>query len=122
MPISPKPINDAEEYKDLVEKFSFLVEKEFEKCEKMKDGDILGVIQNLPKLISLVNTIGYLRGQDGAFLEARPHTDFQPDLYKNEDVFEAKLYKLIDFISSPEAKARYRQRLEEYFLKARKAE
>ena len=122
MPLLLQSIKNGEEYKDLVEKFLYLVDSEFEKCESLKNSDISGLATSMPKLISLVNTIGYLRGQDNAFVDVRPSIDFQDELYRNEDLFEKRLYALIEFINSSEARDKYKFCVKEYFLKARKAE
>ncbi len=116
-------IKTAEEYINLVKRYSWLVDSELEKVEKTIAKNVKAVeIQSLPKLISLVNVIGYLRGQDGAFLEARPDNvaNFQKELYANEDAFEHRLDKIIGIISTdPDHAEKYRSILEQYYVRAR---
>ena len=116
-------IKTAEEYKNLVSKYYYLVDSELKKIEKVIEehsGQL--EIESLPKLISLVNVIGYLRGQDNAFIDVRPAgvSEYQRELYDNEDAFEKRLRAIIDVISSnKEYLQRYKDVLERYFVKAR---
>lgn len=77
---------------------------------------------SVPKLISLVNMIGYLRGQDGAFLDIRPDSEggYQDELYNNENEFEKRLTDFLIAIA-PEAqrKEALKFELEQYYIKAR---
>jgi hypothetical protein len=73
----------------------------------------------MPALISLVNTVGYLRGRDGVFLNIRPQTEDQAEFYKYEDQFEKRLDKLIDVIMDSDEKDFYKERLESYLVKSR---
>ncbi len=120
MSLNFKETKTAEEYKDLVERFSLLVDKELRIFEQgVKEGKVAEIIPMMPKLISLVNTVGYLRGQDNAFLDYRPHLDFQNDLYKNERDFENRLRCLIESIKSSGLAEGYKRCLSEYFIKTR---
>lgn len=124
MSIVFKKTEKPEEYKDLVEKFSYLVDKELAVLEKRAgDTDIDSVISRMPQLISLVNAIGYLRGQDNVFLDFRPRGlgEVQKELYDNERLFEDRLRALIDFINKSNDLKEYARVLEEYFLKYRGA-
>ena len=116
------PVTSAEDYKTLVEQFSFLVDVELKKFENITSADEANTAAlAAPKLISLVNTVGYLRGQDNAFLEIRPKevVGFQKDLYANERVFEDKLKNLLNKISSLGQKKIYDYRIDEYFIETR---
>lgn len=73
----------------------------------------------MPAIISLVNTVGYLRGQDGMFLDIRPRTENQGEFYKYEDQFETRLDKLIDILMDSDEKDFYIERLESYLIKSR---
>jgi hypothetical protein len=116
-------LKTAEEYKDLVSKYSWLVDSELLKIETViKEHPDQANIEALPKLISLVNVVGYLRGQDGAFLDIRPDevTEYQRELYDNEDAFESRLREIIKTICvDPKNIERYKAVLDRYFLKAR---
>lgn len=116
-------LKTAEEYKDLVSKYSWLVDSELIKIETViKEHPDQANIEALPKLISLVNVVGYLRGQDGAFLDIRPDevTEYQRELYDNEDAFESRLREIIKTICvDPKNIERYKAVLDRYFLKAR---
>lgn len=119
MGLEYRKIETEEKFKELVEEFYFLVDSEIKKVEaqiQMKDNN--GIIFSIPKIISLINTIGYLRGQDNAFIDARPSTNFQSELYKNEDMFEKRLKIIIEYIAKEENEA-YTSRLKEYFIKNR---
>jgi hypothetical protein len=123
MAINFKAVETKEEYLNLVEKFSFLVDSELKLTEGyIESHNNDSIISSLPKLISLANTIGYLRGQDNAFIDVRPQgMGIQDDLYQNEDNFEARLNKIIDYIVAND-KEGYTNRLNQYFIKARKVD
>lgn len=118
-------IKVAEDYKDLVSKYSWLVDSELQKIElniKEHPANLDMSIESLPKLISLVNVIGYLRGQGNAFIEVRPEgvAEYQQELYDNEDDFENRLLAAIKTIcADPKNLERYEVALERYFVKAR---
>lgn len=121
-----RPPQNQGEYIDMVERFSGLVDKEMKKTESEENpGRIHAIALRLPALISLVNTIGYLRGQDGVFLDIRPEdmhgSGRQGDLYKNEDEFEKRLQNLIDEVGTSEEASFYRETLERYYITARTA-
>lgn len=114
-----KEVSSVDEYQNLVQEFSYLVDKELSRYEE--ENDVSLIVQHMPTLISLVNTIGYFRGQDGAFLDFRPPdvTSLQVDLYKNENDFEKRLNTLIKkILASPHSEA-YKRRLEMYFITSR---
>lgn len=120
--INPREIKSENEYKDFVEKSAFLVDSELKKVEKIKEeGDHHVVALSLPKLISIINFAGYLRGQDGMFLDFRPYplVDYQQELYKMENEFEKRLFALINWVKTTESKDLAVFRLNEYFLKHR---
>lgn len=118
-------VKTASEYKELVSKYSWLVDSELKKVEQnIKDhpANLEVNIESLPKLISLVNVIGYLRGQGNAFTEVRPEgvTEYQRELYDNEDAFEGRLRDVINTIcANPKNLDRYKAALERYFVQAR---
>ena len=116
-------IKTAEEYIDLVGKYLWLVDSELQKLEaNVKEHPEQINMESLPKLISMINVIGYLRGQDGAFLDSRPEGvgEYQTELYKNEDAFENRLNEIIKTIcANPKNLESYKGTLERYFLKAR---
>ncbi len=111
------------EYLALAQAFFNLVEQE---CGRMKslilaEGPSAAVHQ-MPALISLVNCVGYFRGQDGMFREAHPPSigDLQTFLYKMEDAVEKQLEEIIQLILASEpAKQEYKERLMNYFVRSR---
>lgn len=112
----------AAEYRQLVEHFSFLVDAEFKKFENINSSEEAHTAAlEAPKLVSLVNTIGYLRGQDNAFLDVRPHevVEYQKELYANEDGFEDRLKELLKKIVSFGKTDVYNYYMNEYFIKSR---
>ena len=119
-------IKTAEEYMDLVRKYNWLVDRELKKAEIEIEKDPIngpnGIINSIPKLISLVNVVGYLRGQDGAFLDERPDDviSHQSELNENENAFESRLIKIIKIVyEDPRNREKYEWRVTSYFLKAR---
>lgn len=121
MEINKKMIESAEGYTEFVRAFATLLDQQLTLLEgymNRKEG-AHNLIQQMPALISLVNTVGYLRGQDGMFLDIRPSTENQKEFYEYEDLFEKRLSTLIDFVLSSEEKEYYQERLESYFVKAR---
>src|SRR6185295_12970749 len=111
------------EYKNLVSRYSWLVDSELALIEKIvKKHPEAMPVESLPKLISLVNVVGYLRGQDGAFIDIRPDgvANFQNELYENENSFERRLHQIIEIVCSNEQDLqKYRVLLEHYYIKAR---
>lgn len=115
-----KKLETAEAYKQMVSEFSFYVDAQLRIFENSAEKNDYSFFSSMPALISLVNSIGYLRGQDGMFLEIRPQdSEMQRDLYKNEDHFEMRLQKIIDGIRASEFFEQYQERLQEYFIKSR---
>lgn len=110
-----------EQYKKFVEQFYYLVDGELKKSEKLQEeNDHRNIAFTIPKIISLINTIGYLRGEDGVFVDSRPHgLSFQNELYGKEQEFEERLYKLIKYVRSSPSADFCKARLEEYFFKNR---
>ncbi len=117
---------NAQEYTDLVEKFSALVDQELSRVESdQREGMDHDIALRLPAIISAVNTIGYLRGQDGMFFDFRPQdiigTGLQGAFYANEDAFESRLQAIINYIGTTKENAFYCERLERYYITARTA-
>lgn len=121
MEINKKVIESAEGYTEFVRAFATLLDQQLTLLEGYMNGKegAHNLIQQMPAIISLVNTVGYLRGQDGMFLDIRPSTDNQKEFYEYEDLFEKRLGTLIDFLLQSDEKEYYRERLESYFVKAR---
>lgn len=121
MKITPSKVTTSDDYITLVEHFSGLVYEEFRLAgADLRQGRIHEVARILPAFISLVNTIGYLRGQDGVFIEVRPQTPkYQDALYANELRFEAQLEDFIDTVLASSEASYYKDRLREYFVDAR---
>lgn len=116
-----KKMESAEEYTEFVRAFATLLDQQLTIAEgyaSSKEG-VHDLVQQMPALISLVNTIGYLRGQDGIFLDIRPRTENQKEFYEYEDLFEKRLNTLIDSILNSDEKEYYQERLESYFVKVR---
>lgn len=116
-----RKIESGEAYTEFVRAFATLLDQQLTLLEGYMNGKegAHNLIQQMPALISLVNTIGYLRGQDGMFLDIRPSTENQKEFYEYEDLFEKRLSTLIDFILNSDEKEYYRERLESYFVKVR---
>jgi meiotically up-regulated gene 157 (Mug157) protein len=121
MEIIRTEFRDGEEYAEFVRKFATMLDKEFESLEKYSEDPKQHnkLAERMPALISLVNTVGFLRGQDNVFLGTRPRVDNQEELYGYEDYFEKKLQRLIDILMSSDAKEFYLRRLAQYFVEAR---
>lgn len=116
-------ITSSAEYLALVQQYSYLVDHLLSLVEdEMKDGFApQQVVSRLPQLISLVNVIGYFRGQDGMFMDLHElKSQHTSELYKNEDLFEARLWKIIDYVTADEAAAKqYKALLQQYYLQQR---
>lgn len=102
------------EYRELVQRYSFLVDAEMQRLEESPDTRYLA--DRLPQLISAVNVIGYLRGQDNMFVEERPPLDFQSALYRNEDAFERRLSALVAKVMSSPSAEEYQAKLKRYYF------
>lgn len=119
-------IQASAEYLALAQSFFALVENE---CLRMKlDAQTHGadaVIHQMPALISLVNCVGYLRGQDGMFRHEHPASvgDTQKLLYHMEERVETMLGEIIELILASEStKKQYIERLMNYFVRSRTGE
>ena len=111
-------INTEEEYKIFFNQYCFLVDQEIEKAENIKSQkDHFRIANILPKLISSVNVVGYLRGE--FFVDFRPQVSFQHELRLTENEFEKRLSLLIDYVKNSESVNIYEQALKEYYLKFR---
>ncbi|MDX1535577.1 MAG: hypothetical protein R3346_02355 [Candidatus Spechtbacterales bacterium] len=121
MDIKRKELSTAHEYTSFVREFVTLLDKQLAVWEdRVKNKESLhDLARQMPAIISLVNTVGYLRGQDGVFLDIRPHTENQSEFYKYEDLFESRLVKLIDVLMDSKEKDYYMERLESYLVKSR---
>lgn len=121
MNIKQKQLSTAEEYTNFVREFVTLLDQQlkvWEECAKNKE-DLHYLARQMPAIISLVNTVGYLRGQDNVFLDIRPRTENQNEFYEYGDLFENRLYDLIDILMSSDEKQYYLERIESYFVQSR---
>lgn len=121
MDIQKQQLSTAEEYTKFVREFVTLLDEQLSVWEdraKNKEG-LHDLARQMPAIISLVNTVGYLRGQDGMFLDIRPHTENQKEFYGYEDLFEKRLDKLIDALLNSNEEVYYKERLESYMVKSR---
>ena len=98
-PVIFKKLDTQEEYMDMVAKFSWLVNFDLEKAEKMmEENNINDLAQVLPRIA--VNVLVIRNFREG-FLDAFPQrTGIQRDLYANQDHFEDRVYKLVEFLNS----------------------
>lgn len=121
MDIQKQQLSTADEYTKFVREFVTLLDEQFSIWEdRAKNNEELhDLARQMPAIISLVNTVGYLRGQDGVFLDIRPQTENQTEFYKYEDQFEKRLDKLIDILMDSDEKDFYKERLESYLVKSR---
>ncbi|MDP2930164.1 MAG: hypothetical protein Q8N56_00950 [bacterium] len=121
MDINRKQLNSGEEYTNFVREFVTLLDQQLSVLEKRagNKAEIHNLASQMPALISLVNTVGYLRGQDGMFLDIRPRTENQKEFYGYEDLFEDRLEKLIGIVINSDEKKFYYDRLDSYFVKSR---
>ena len=114
MEIAFEQPHTAEQYRHLVQTYSFLVDAEMKLVEDEPSDSYLA--ERLPALISAVNVIGYLRGQHGVFVDARPPLDFQKELYRNEDAFEGRLAALVRRVEASASAGSYAENLRAYYL------
>ena len=121
MDIQKKEITDAESYLNFVREFVTLLDKQFLVWEQRTEnnGSLHELALQLPALISLVNTVGYLRGQDGMFLDIRPRTENQQELYGYEDLFESRLRQMIKKVLDSTERQLYVDTLSSYYIKTR---
>lgn len=108
-----------DQYMNFVSTFVQLLDRELTKRENIlrEEKDYTTVIAKMPALISLVNTIAYLRGQDNMFVSVQSQIKDHKKLYAYESFFEKKLQTIIEtLISLPDIQASYRNKLEEYFI------
>jgi hypothetical protein len=121
MNIEKKDFSTDEEYTNFVRHFVSLLDKQMNMWEeKAKDGkNLTDLVNQMPLIISLVNVVGCLRGQDNVFSDIRPPSRNQKEFYNYEDYFEKRLGNLIDIIMSSEAKDYYKHVLEKDLVKRR---
>jgi hypothetical protein len=121
MNIQKQHLSTGDEYTKFVREFVTLLDEQLSACEEYakKPEDLYSLAHQMPAIISLINTVGYLRGQDGIFLRIRPSTENQKEFYEYEDKFEERLKNLIDILMASNRKDVYKERLESYFIKSR---
>jgi len=116
-------IQTAEDWKIFIEQYVSLIENEFAIWESRisEPTNIHDLAVAMPALITLVNTLGYLRGQDGVFsrLNMGIRLEMNNQLYEYENTFNKRLQKLIDVIMQSEEKNIYIQTLQNYFINSR---
>lgn len=118
--VNLKEITTPEEYLDFAEKLAYLTNLELGQAEQnLNQG--YDISQRLPALISMVNAIGYLRGQDGMFghLEPRLNLEDKTALFQNEKEFENRLYTMIDKVMASKYAEDYHRALENYYVRVR---
>ncbi len=121
MPPSNIPCEaNTDEYLRFAESFFAMAERE---CVRMKERiekeGASAAVHQMPALISLVNCVGYLRGQDGMLYEA-PRSGILGPLYKMEDTVEKHLDEIIQSIlAADQVKEVYKERLMNYFVRSR---
>lgn len=119
-------VRAAAEYLTFAQAFFALVERECAKAKAdIQTQGVESVIHRMPALISLVNSVGYLRGQDGMFRDEHPRSvsDTQNLLYKMEGRAEDQLNEIIQLLLASDAtKERYKERLMNYFVRSRSGE
>ena len=121
MDIKKQRLVTDNEYTKFVREFVTILDEQLSVWEdraKNKEG-LHDLARQMPAIISLVNTVGYLRGQDGMFFDIRPHTENQSEFYGYEDLFEKRLDQLIDILMDSDEKDYYKERLESYLIKSR---
>lgn len=119
-----RQITNTDEWQTFVEQFVTLLDKEMSKHEeKIKEPSYaVDLVHVMPALISMVNTIGYLRGQDGMIasdMDPNIRIPLTNKIREYENHFEERLDKLIDIILKSDQKEYYEQRLDSYFTKCR---
>jgi hypothetical protein len=120
MKLELRKMQDENEYKEFVERYYYLADGELRDAESFRArDDHHEVALLLPQLISIVNIVGYLRGQDNRFVTLRPSTGFQSALYEKESEFERRLRALIDFVKATASAALLLESIREYYLKNR---
>lgn len=113
LPIPATP----EEYKHLVANMAGLLDSQMTQREQMLAEQWPEAILHVtPAMICLVNTIGFLRGQHNIFLDIRPHTDNQQELYSYEDFFEKRLNAIIQTILKSDHTDAYRRTISQYLV------
>lgn len=121
MDIQKQQLSTADEYTKFIRQFATLLDEQlsvWEDLAKNKE-NLHELARQMPAIISLVNTVGYLRGQDGMFLDIRPRTENQSEFYGYENLFEKRLDQLIDILMDSDEKDFYKERLESYLIKSR---
>ena len=117
------PISNSEDFLKFARQYSSLVDGALTQIEADIKNNITPseLAHSLPKIISMVNVAGYLRGQDGAFSDMMEFRRGSIDmLYKNEDVFEERLHNIITYVTSDDDGAKYyRAILMQYYLQNR---
>ncbi len=105
-------IKSQEEYRELVAKFSWLVDFDLQEAERRTaNNDINGLAGILPRIA--LNVLAIRNFREG-FIDAFPHrSNIQRDLYNNQDHFEGRIYKLVDQIESSPHKDKYQYKWKE---------
>ena len=107
-------LQNEDDFRVLAEMLALLTDYEMRRLRKSNDD----VIDKMPILISLVNTLGFLRGQHGAFrgLSIRDD-DLRTLIRKNEIKYENRLGTFIlNNIKGEGMKERYKRKLTTFFV------
>lgn len=112
----------SDQYLAFASEFASLVKMALAKAEGDIAQDAHAVAKTMPALISLVNSVGYLRGQDSILVDFTPEGTDRKPLYAAEDECENRLNKLISTLLQSDEAAYYRQKLENYLVKSRSGE
>ena len=106
----------SDEYYKLVEKLNNLINNEFDKNLNSKDNIDEYFVDRIVYLISLVNTIAYLRGDNNFFIQNREiNSDDQEKFYKFENELNNKLREKIQIILESNLKEYYLKKIKTYY-------
>ncbi len=116
-----KPFDNGDDYLDMVGNLAYLVDESLRPLEIMIESgqvDEEMMLMRLPAFISLVNTIGYLRGRESIFTDIRPReTAHEQELIREtEKSLENRLSSIIAYIKGTGNAGKASKILSSYFL------
>jgi hypothetical protein len=121
-----EPCNKPSQYLEMVARLSFLIDCEISAGEdktmlidQAPKKEVEEICWLVPRLISMSNTMGFLRGQDNRFTNFRPDgitPDEQNDLYADADFVQQRVQDIIIKLIEAGYKLQLTKAMQKYYM------
>ncbi len=118
MNINKVLFENGDDYLRFVRQFVTLTNQKLSEAEEaiLDKTRINSVADMLPGIIAMVESTGFLRGQDGFFHEIERTGESQNEFYSYEDGFLKRLDKVILAVVESEAKEFYNDKMNHFYV------